>query len=113
MVLLSSTAILDKNMGFVKRPGSFINYDTNIRYTKRIFDIIFNFTYTSKNFISRIHHEHMLPFTDRIIIKYARNKMKIKLITPVNQICWPMVCWLLAIAIIVGLGGCADRKSVV
>jgi len=94
-------------MGFVKGPGSFIKYDTNIRSGKRIFDIIFNFTYTSKNFKSRIHNEHMLPCTDKIIIKYVRNKMNIKLITPVNQICWLLVCWLLAIAIIIGLGGCA------
>ena len=89
-------------MGFVKGPGSFIKYDTNIRSGKRIFDIIFNFTYTSKNFRARIHHEHMLPFTDRIIIIYTRNKMNIKLIKTVNQI-----FWLLAIAIIIGLGGCA------
>jgi len=48
-----------------------------------------------------MHHKR-LPCTDKLIIKYARNKMNIKLITPVNQI-----CWILVIAIIVGLGGCA------
>jgi ABC-type branched-subunit amino acid transport system substrate-binding protein len=34
--------------------------------------------------------------------KYVRNKMNIKSITPVKQI-----CWLLVVAIILGLGGCA------